>query len=352
MNTQANPTQAATKTVQQGLPSADEVRAHRHMLAISAISGLTLGAVLFAAVELLDMWLSANFKGATGLQTECSADRPCPSPAVCSAGECITLGGGKGEPPPRCSPGDPCDGACACEDPMECKANICTPPELPPTACDDPQIRSLLATITEKCGPDFRTCPESDLEKYIIESDTFLEVLTKFPDTITVHFDDSTPPLRGKAWPPAAIADHYRAGLGTPRNRKALERATHVFLIGAASGSAKNKQNLYYARARANAVGDWIAKLGDSPSTRDALNKKVRPVNLGAKQPLTVDFYRERYRNSRVTWSSAADTNLSHGLKDYKSYDKLSRDWVDATINQVVFVIPINCDLPSVEARR
>lgn len=352
MNTQANPTQAAAKPVAQGLPSADEVRAHRHMLAISAISGLTLGAVLFAAVELLDMWLSANFKGATGLQTECSADRPCPSPAVCSAGECITLVAPNSDPP-SCSPGDSCDGACACEAPMECKANVCTPPELPPAACDDPQIRRLLATITEKCGPDFRTCPESDLEKYIIESGTFLEVLTKFPDTITVHFDEGTPPLRGKAWPPAAIADHYRAGLGAPRNRKALDGATHIFLIGAASGSAANKQNLRYARARANIVGDWIAELGDSPTGRAALTKKVRPVNLGAKQqPLTVDFFREHYRNSRVTWSSDADNGLRLGLKSYSSYDKWGRDWIDNTIRQVVFVIPINCDLPSVEARR
>ncbi|HRI09052.1 MAG TPA: hypothetical protein PKW35_14620, partial [Nannocystaceae bacterium] len=243
MNTQVNPTN------QQGLPSAEELRAHRHMLAISAISGLTFGAVLFACVELLDMWLSANFKGAAGLQTECAEDRPCPSPAVCSAtGKCITIAAASGETP-SCSPGDPCESGCACEAPMECKAGVCTPPELPPAVCDDPQVKGLLATITEKCGPDFRTCPETDLEKYIIESDTFIEVLAKFPDTITVHFDHGTPPIRGKSWPPAAIADHYRAGLGSPRNRKAIESASHIFLIGAASGSSKGKQNLNFARA-------------------------------------------------------------------------------------------------------
>lgn len=357
MNAQANPPPSPPSSWQKRepaprppLPGADELREHRHILAITAVSGLTLGVVLSVAFELLSWWMRSNFGGGAP-RAECTDETSCPEGKVCLSGQCIIIAA---EGPVACGPGEPCGAECECNAPMTCVEQVCTPPASPPAVCDDPDIQRLLAELSKKCAGDFFGCPETELQKFVIESETFDDVLAKFPDTITVHFDEGKPPLNRRSWPPPAVEEHYLERLGAPRNRKALDEASLILLI-ARSSAGKGKpaalaNNVKFARNRSSEVKRLLGLLGESPAARSALTSKIRAVNLGSKRPLPAALFNERYRNSRITWSHNTDMALGKGLTSYERLRSGQKKWVDNTINQVVFVVPITCALPAPEA--
>jgi hypothetical protein len=327
-------------------PSPADLREQRHMLAITAATGLTFGVALFILTELFGGWMRANFAGA--VRVECSDDRPCAA-GECSAGQCITIDSASA---PACGPGDPCSGGCECLAPLSCLGGLCVPPPVAPAVCDDPDIQRLLADISRKCAGDFFGCPETDLQKFVLESETFDDLLTKFPDTITVHFDEKQPK---STKPLPQIEAHYLERLGAARNRSAIEQATMLLLVARSSpGTHKSKSaleaSLTVSRRRNREVTRLLKQLGDSPAATSAINKKIRPLNLGEKKPLTADLYNKLPRNSRITWSKRADAELGKGIRYYKKLKPDQKRWVFQTLNQVVFIVPITCDLPTPEA--
>lgn len=343
MNTRPSPPSAPRPQ-----PTPDELRENRHILAITAASGLTLGVVLAVAFELLGWWMRSNFGGGRPA-VECDDDTACPEGQICVSGECLTI---TAEGPTACGPGDPCGAECECRSPMTCVDQVCTPPEAPPAVCDDPEIKRLLAEISSKCAGDFYGCPETELKKFMIESATFDEILAKFPDTITVHFDQGKPPLRGSSWPPARIKEHYLERLGTERNRKALADASVILLIARSSASKNAGNDLKFARSRSRAVYRLLGELGDSPAAHAEITKKINAVNLGSERLLSAALFNTHYRNSRITWSRDTDAALGKGLARYDTLSGGQKKWVDHTVNQVVFVVPITCVLPGAEAEK
>lgn len=351
-----NPTHTATHTAQLVRPpdapsgpppSPADLREQRHMLAIAAAAGLTFGVALFILAELFGWWMRANFAGAPRL--ECDPDRPCAAGQLCSAGQCITL---ESDLNPACGPGDPCSGGCDCLDPLSCVDGVCSPPAAPPAVCDDPAIQRLLADISRKCAGDFFGCPEADLQKFVLESETFDDLLTKFPDTITVHFDEGQPRLHS---PSPEIEAHYHERLGAARNRSAIEAANMLLLIARSSPDARRSKaatdkSFVLSRRRNREVTRLLSELGGSPAARSAIKTKVRPLNLGDKKPLTPALFNKLPRNSRITWSAGDDASLGKGLRDYERLRSGQKRWVTQTINQVVFIVPITCDLPTPEA--
>lgn len=70
-----------------------------------------------------------------------------------------------------------------------------------------------------------------------------------------------------------------------------------------------------------------------------------REFILGPKRRIDRDMFAQRYSNHFVTWNKASRDLL---LRLLKTADPLSDDdaqWLDDTINQVVLIVPVPCDL-------
>ena len=77
----------------------------------------------------------------------------------------------------------------------------------------------------------------------------------------------------------------------------------------------------------------------------------MKAIHLGSRRQLSPTLY-TGHRNSRITWSRETDAALTKGLAAYDTLAPGKKGWVNATINQVVFVVPLSCALPSAEAAK
>lgn len=331
-------------------PLTEDLRALRHLLAITIIAGLTLGLVLWTAAEHFGAWLDARVAPTL---PRCSDEADCEGGRLCHDGYCINAP--SGGPLPQCGPGDACelaDAECQCAAPMSCTDHACAPPPLAAAACEKPEIQRLLAGLAVQCAGDYFTCPESKIEDYLLSSEAFDQLLAEFPDTVTIHFESGKPPRgAGREWPPKEVEEHYLSRLGEADTRRALQQANLILLVARASGGARSaseiESNYQYARLRAHEAKRLIERLGDAPAAISALSAKIKPVNLGASRALDPEIFYKNYRNRRITWSELADSAFARALDAYSQLSsKDQRAWREI-VNQVVVIVPITCALPS-----
>ena len=321
------PTQATSR--RSNRPSQDEARELRHIVAAVIVSGITLGFILVLSVKLL------LFLNGSPRTTE-----PPPYPAA----DDIT--------PPPCGAGDSCDmdsAECTCEAPMSCNNNSCTEPAKSPPICSDEEVKKLLSEISAKCKGDLETCPEDELKKFALASDTFDSTLARFNSSITIHFDAGSPPLKD----PKA-KDHYLKRLDTERNRQLFDEAKVILLISRSSpdrvrGKKNQNQNLIYSRERGRFAQKLLKGLYPTPAEQSRVMTKVKSLPLGSQKSVPVKDFRERHGNQNITWSPRSDRAFGNSVKRYEQLDRASKRRVDEITNQVTYIIPINCDLVGVE---
>ncbi len=322
-----------------------ELRTARLLVVITAAIGLTFAIIAVVGFQLI-IHIFHRPPGVAPLECD-NDDIPCPDGQLCQAGRCRAI-----PTESVCDPGDPCGpkGECECVDPMLCEAGVCTAPAdggdtSPVDVCATPAIQKALAQLDKECQGDLGHCGPGALIKFAMKYKGFDDLISAFPGTITLHFDAGKPPLEGdKSWPDAKTRAYYVDRLR--RSATLLRDAKFVFIIARSSPHGNQRRNGLFAQQRSIRAKELLFAALDLPTDkRDAFAGRFREFILGPKRRLDRDMFAQRYSNRFVTWDKASRDLL---LKLLKKTDTLSEDdaqWLDDTINQVVLIVPVPCDL-------
>jgi hypothetical protein len=320
--------------------SPGELRTARFLVVITAVSGLAFAILAVVGFQLILVLLGREI---TPPPPECDDDtRPCLDDQFCQAGRCRT-------PPERqlCEAGDLCN-TCTCEGPMLCQSGVCSSPE--PTiedVCDKPEIQKALARLEKECKGDLGRCDPGALNKFAMQYKGFDELLSAFPGTITLHFPTGKPPLvpdKATPWPNAKTRAHYIDRLA--RSTGVLRGAKFIFLIARSSPHGNARLNGLFAQQRGIYAKELLyATLDLETAERDAFSKKFREFILGPKRRLDRDLFAQRYENRFITWNTNSHKQLLNLIKTTEPITEKDAEWLDDTINQVVLIVPVHCEL-------
>lgn len=329
--------------------SAAEVGHTRKLVGVTMAAGTALGLL---GVVLFQVFIDVvtNIRGpGVKAYSECVEDGEptCAEGQVCRYNRCVD---DHYVAPSTCQAGDACGpGVCECGAGLTCSDAVCAAPPTEVDVCEKPAVKSALAKLIAQCAGDIDACPASDLRKYAIESAEFDKLLAEFPGTVTLHFNSGAPPIDAgaAAWPPKPVHEHYLAELKPTLPH--LAKARHIFIISRSSAFGDPRRNDKYAQARSMRTKELIIEaLGRDPATtiqtRDGMRAKFADFLLGRNKPVDVGLFRSRYANRAVTWSD----NSERMLRDLIARPELSAEdakWLDRVMNQVVFVVPVPCDL-------
>lgn len=348
------PNGAKASSTSVNAPSLEELREARHLLGVTAAAGVTFGLVALVFFELLGWSLSRGQRIDSGAREErageCREEDPssCPSGHVCRGGACVA----SVIEDLACQDGDTCEApgaSCACNSPMKCVEQTCVAPAATPPVCSNLDIQELLGAISQQCKGDFMACPDTDLEKFVLPSKTFDRVLSRFPETLTIHFPSGFPPLQGDGWPTAEVTAYYRERVSTAKTMKALREAKHVLVIARSSKGGSDLQNLKYSRNRSELVRQEFLDAATSQAEREALDAKFKYLALGSRKILTAKIFRKYYHNRMYAWSHEEEKLLRSQIGRYDKLSWSEKNGVDNLLNQVVIIVPIPCDLPGLE---
>ena len=315
--------------------SPGELRTARLLVGITTAAGLAFAIVAFVGFQLI----LYNIRPDTASVAECVEDMDCDEGQLCQTGRCRASSDES-----ICEPGDSC-GPCSCKAPMSCKADLCTEPEPPPPpACDDPELQKALARLEKECKGNLGTCEPGSLEKFAMKDKSFDALISAFQGVITVHFETGKPPLDGTTWPDAKTRAYYVERLR--RSAEALRTAKYIFIIARSSPHGNARRNGLFAQQRSIHTKELLfAALDLSVAERDAFGAKFREFILGPKRKLDREFFAQRYSNHFITWSKISHDLLLKLIKSDEVSSKRDEQWADDTINQVVLVVPVTCEL-------
>lgn len=247
--------------------------------------------------------------------------------------------------------GDPCGAPehDPCKAGLECVDGRCSAPPPALDVCEQPAVIKALANLRAKCAGDIDVCPKSDLKKYAIDNPDFDQLMSEFPGTVTMHFPTGSPPLsqRDAPWPTPTVRKYYLDKLAAAM--PAMRNARHVFIISRSSAGGDARRNDAFAQQRSTLTKALILEaLGASGNVdvlvRDTMRGKFADFMLGPKKQIDAKLFRERYANRAITWSEKSQRMLG----DLIAKETVAADedlWRDRVINQVVFVVPVACDL-------
>ncbi len=319
--------------------SPGELRTARFLVVITAVSGLAFAILAVVGFQLILILLGREITP----PPECDDDtRPCPEDQFCQAGRCRSVPTG----PEICEDGDSC-GPCACKAPMLCESGVCKSPEPPPPpVCDNPEIQRALAQLDKDCEGNLGVCAPGALNKFAMRYKGFDELLSAFPGTITLHFPAGKPPINSglPPWPDAKTKAYYIERLA--RSAPLLRDAKFIFIIARSSPHGDIRRNSLFAQQRSVLAKDLLyATLDLGTAERDAFSKKFRDFILGPKRRLDRDFFAQRYQNRFVTWNKNSSKQFLSLLKSTEPMTEKDAEWLDDTINQVVLIVPVHCEL-------
>lgn len=321
----------------------------RKLVGVMASLAVALALMAIAVFQLVVHMLREPMALKFSPISECTEDGEpgCGEGKVCRSGRCIddvyvALS--------TCQAGDACGpGVCDCGPGLDCENGSCAAPPASAPVCEKPEVLAALTKLRASCAGDFDRCPPQDLKRFAIENPAFDRLLGEFPGTLTLHFPTGAPPIAaGKTWPTAATREHYlqRLAPAVPH----LAAAEHIFIIARTSSVGDPRRNEKYAQTRSRTTKDLILEatsreLRGNLAAHNDMRAKFADFMLGREKPVTVDLFRSRYANRAMTWSDDSERML----RDLLNRDKLTPEdalWLDRVINQVVFVVPIPCELP------
>ncbi len=340
---------AASGTRAEPTPSAQETRAARLMIGVMLASASALAFTGAVFLQLVMISISQSKPPIPSIAPGCREGDPsgCQSGQTCQGGTCVQVAAID-----TCQVGDSCDmdgASCRCVAPLHCEAQVCRA-DKKPTSCDDPAVQRVLSGVVETCKGSWDSCPDDKLQDFALKSADFEEVLAAFPDTLTVHFPGGQPPMdSGKGpWPDTAeVRNHYQGQLARPAVAKALREAKVLLIIGRSSQGGHEQDNLRYSRKRVDLVVDWMLKAAASgPAESTELRGKLKRLLLGSRKILEPGFFLKHYANRIIYWSPDAEDNLRSNLAKLSSLSGKNHQDTVNTMNQVVFIVPIPCQLP------
>lgn len=325
---------------------APERRVARLLIAITGGSAVACACIAFVGFQLLLHSLGGR---ELNPQTfECSEGvipDGCPEGQACMGHTCMP----EQQYPTQCDLGDPCGdkGTCTCDGALECIADSCVAKktEIPADICEQPEVMDALKQLKAACAGNISRCPPTDLQRFAIKYKDFDTLVARFPETLTVHFPGGKPPIdKGDAaWPTGQVEQFYLDRLR--RSSAAFRDARSIFVIARSSPGGNIVRNELYAQARSNLVKDLVLRSLDlDPKARDAVENKFYDFILGHKRRIDRGFFAERFANRFITWDVKSRDRL---LALIKAEDPGEADdaWATQTINQVVLIVPVPCEI-------
>lgn len=323
-----------------------DTRAARLLLGVTLSTAVTLGVLGVVLLQLIVALATQQQQRAEPARAQCrdGVDSECEAGEVCEGGRCVPA-----KQASSCQVGDPCGGpeGCTCAAGLTCVEGQCAAPTAA-AICGDPAVAGLLRGISEVCNGDIHECPPEKLEKYAISAANFDEVMSKFPATITLHFPDGNPRVRG--WPSAAARAYYEQRLKHPAVLRALMNAEDILLLGRSSEGGSVTENHTISRERAGVVRDLLVDLAPSQSERSELTRKIYLLLMSNDRLLDANFFASRYANRLIAWSSEIEGTLRANIQGYAGLRGREGRWTRNTMNQVVVIVPLPCKLPRAEA--
>jgi hypothetical protein len=354
-----NPTVSTGREREETLPgrvqaeprlSATELSTTRKLIWLTSAAATAFALIAIVVFQLLISALRGNIHAVgAGPRVECVEDGEpgCGEGQVCRNFRCVD---DVYTAPETCEVGDACGpGVCACGPRLTCEQGKCAAPDIGEAVCSQPAVIGALVNLRAKCAGDIDECPKSDLKKYAIENPDFDQLMSEFPGTVTLHFPGGKPPL-GKGEeprPPADVRAYYLERLAPALPM--LTAARHVFIISRSSAQGNSRRNDAFAQARSALTKSLILEAltaggGGDVQARDAMRGKFADFLLGPKKQIDAALFKSRYANRAITWSDTSQRML-RALIERPQVGAEDELWRSRVINQVVFVVPVPCEL-------
>lgn len=360
MNKRVNPKEPAGREREETLPgrllvepriSAAELSLTRKLIWLTSAAGAAFALIAVVLFQLLISALRGNMVAVgAGPRFECidGGEATCNEGQVCRNYRCVD---DIYVAPTSCEVGDACGGEaeCECNAPLACTAGKCVAPAIGQDVCERPAVITALKNLRDKCAGDIDECPPSDLKNYAIENPDFDQLMSEFPGTVTLHFPAGKPPLSqyDAPFPDTDQRQHYLERLGPAL--PTLMASRHVFIISRSSSGGNARRNDAFARERSKLTKKLIldALVAEHPGDlelRTKMRAKFADFMLGPKKQIDAALFKKRYANRAITWDEGAQRML-RSLIDKPPPTPEDAAWRDRVINQVVFIVPVPCEL-------
>lgn len=246
-----------------------------------------------------------------------------------------------------------CDAQHQCGEGLTCDGGVCRPTDPADRVCSDLETQDLLRVVVQEhdqCKAKAKdknaaTCSIMDLDKFVMGHSRFVDIVEKFPNPVSVHFDSGMPnpnvAVETSAWLKAKKT-HYLEGL-----EPALEELNAAeFLIVFARASpgkpgdpVQQRRNRLYTQRRLQAFRLLLAESGFKGTILD--------FTLHDDHPLSIEKFL-RINNRYVLWDKGSQRRLlgdREALNDGKQLTEDEELWFHQTINQSVVAFPITCKM-------
>ncbi|HET7505005.1 MAG TPA: OmpA family protein [Kofleriaceae bacterium] len=255
---------------------------HRLFSALSALGGSVLVAGLALAVGLFTASCGDSSK-----KPGCKVDKDCKNGLVCAASKCVQCtdnsqcGTGKRCVANACVTAPECERDDQCQDGKVCQAGRCKACAAD-SECASGSCQAGACAPARKCSKDEDCADDEDCLNGVCRkagAGANPGDITCTLATVYFKFDDST------------IQPSERERLAG--NVACIEKTKgkHVYLIGHTDTSGTEEYNIALSERRAQAVADYIARLGTDPARLQVVPKgETQPTGLGDDRDRRVEF--------------------------------------------------------------
>jgi peptidoglycan-associated lipoprotein len=243
------------------------------------------GVILVASVALVIGFVMASC-GDSSKKPGCKADKDCKNGLVCSANTCVECTSDA-----QCSDGKRCKAnACVqaseCEKDSECQdGKVCQAGKCKACASDDEcaggSCKAGACTPPKKCSKDDECADDEDCVNGVCQKGGRGNAGGATCTLSTVYFSYDNASIQ------ASERDRLDANVACIEKNKGKS----VYLIGHTDTSGTEEYNIALSERRAQAVADYMARLGTDPARLQVVPKgETEPTGLGDDRDRRVEF--------------------------------------------------------------
>jgi len=295
---------------------------------------------------------------ASQLPVECAASDECSRGYYCLKSVCVADAAlGTSERKPACRAGNSCpSGDCVLpqDSDLQCIDDHYSR-IVGAEVCRKKEAVDFIQEAVKKCG-DASQCTPAQLKELVITTGDFDGLLREFDTVFAVHFDYGRPrswEVRGMSpkWNKTRVhyVDNLRPLIPT------LASAEVVLLVATASSTSvdDNDKNGVMALRRlleARHLIEEAARTTRGPDGGNAVDTLpiIKDANLSDAWPLDGDRYSLLSLKRSILWDKPNEDRFLRVIDSRGEVAPEQQAWVEETINQAVFVIPIPCRIEGV----
>jgi peptidoglycan-associated lipoprotein len=247
------------------------------------------GAILVATLALVLGFATASC-GDSSKKPGCKVDKDCKANQVCAANSCVECNSDAQCPSGKRCQGHACVVAPECESDKECLekgGKVCQAGKCKACAADsecppDRTCKAGACELANSCGKDSECADDEDCVNGRCRkagAAASVSGVTCTLSTVYFAYDDST----------VQASERDRLGANVACIEKTKGKT--VFLIGHTDTSGTEEYNIALSERRAQAVADFMARLGTDPARLQSVPKgETEPTGLGDDRDRRVEF--------------------------------------------------------------